>query len=92
MALELEGISTASWKEFETEWKVTLGERAGLRSFSTTTNLAVRAENCPTAFLLKLGLPRSAALSERVLVEGTVERMSGAYHGHGIWFKLAKEK
>jgi hypothetical protein len=90
-AVELEGISTASWKEFLTEWKVSLKDQAGATSWSGVTNLTVRAEDAPSAFTVSLQLPASAPSPERLLVQGTVRRMTAGYHGHGIWFRLMNE-
>jgi hypothetical protein len=92
LAIELDGISTASWKEFQTHWKVSLLNATGRTTSSAATNLTVRAENAPAAFLARLELPRAASLPERVFIEGTVQRMTGAYHGHGVWFRLARDE
>jgi hypothetical protein len=90
--IELEGVSTGAWKEFETEWKVTLLDSQGRALATAQTNLEVRAESAPAAFLIQLDLPQQGGLSPsapgRVSVEGTVRRLSGAYHGPGLWMRF----
>jgi len=85
-------LRAGAWKEFETEWKVTLLDSQGRALGTAQTNLEVRAEGAPAAFLIQLGLPQQGGLSPsapgRVSVEGTVRRLSGAYHGHGLWLRF----
>jgi hypothetical protein len=94
--VELEGLSTTSWKEFQTEWKVKLQDAQGRLLGASTTNMDLRAESAPTPFQIRLDLPPSSAPSpappNRITVEATVQRMSGAYHGHGMWFRFAREE
>lgn len=93
--VELEGISTTAWKEFQTEWKVKLQDAEGRVLAAGTTNLDLRAEGGPAPFEIRLGLTRSetpSSLPQRIAVEATVQRMTGAYHGHGMWLRFtAKE-
>jgi hypothetical protein len=94
--IELEGLSTASWKEFVTEWMVKLQDAEGRLLASRNTNLVVRAENAPAPFQIQLSFPTPAAqarpLPQRIAVEATVQRMTGAYHGHGVWFRFARKE
>jgi len=94
--IELEGLCTTSWKEFDTEWTVKLEDAEGHVLGSSTTNLVLRAEGGPAPFQIALELPRpnkpSPLLAQRVAVEATVQRMSGAYHGHGMWFRFANKE
>jgi len=95
LQVELEGLSTASWKEFETEWRATAPAPANAISKAKTT-AELRAENSPAPFTVKLDFPATPRLSTSpsltVSLEGTVMRMSGAYHGHGMWFRFSKEE
>jgi hypothetical protein len=94
--IELEGLSTASWKEFETEWMVKLQDAEGRLLAARNTNLVVRAESPPAPFRIQFSLPSSDAQApvkpERVAVEASVQRMTGAYHGHGVWFRFARKE
>jgi hypothetical protein len=92
MQITLEGVSTMSWKEFETEWKVSWLDASGRILATAATNMVVRAENAPSPFVVDLTAPPSArsAQAQSVLVEGAVKRMSGAYHGHGRWMTFAR--
>jgi len=94
--IELDGLCTTSWKEFDTEWTVKLEDAEGHVLGSSTTNLVLRAEGGPAPFQIALELPRpnkpSPLLAQRVAVEATVQRMSGAYHGHGMWFRFANKE
>jgi hypothetical protein len=93
--VELDGLSTSTWKEFATEWKVGLLDSHGGVVASATTNLAVLAEGGPTPFEMRIEIPdyKGAALSEaaRISIEGTVQRSTGTYHGHGRWYRLARD-
>ncbi len=86
--IQLEGLSTASWKEFQMEWKVRLEDAEGRVLGTGATNLALRAESAPAPFRIQFDLPQSGAVPHRVAVSATVLRMSGAYHGHGMWFQF----
>ena len=94
--VELEGLSTASWKEFETAWMVKLQDAEGRLLAVRNTNLVVRAESAPAPFQIRFDLrpsdARTAALPQRIAVEATVQRMTGAYHGHGMWFRFARKE
>jgi hypothetical protein len=94
--VELEGLSTAAWKEFQTEWKVSLQDAQGRLLAAGTTNSDLRAESAPTPFQVRLDLPRSdtpsPSLPQQITVEATVQRMTGAYHGHGMWFRFARKE
>jgi hypothetical protein len=94
--VELEGLSTAAWKEFQTEWKVKLQDAQGRLLAAGTTNSDLRAESAPTPFQVLLDLPRSDTpspfLPQQITVEATVQRMTGAYHGHGMWFRFARKE
>ncbi len=94
--IELEGLSTTSWKEFDTEWTVKLEDAEGHLLGSSTTNLVLRAEGGPAPFQIALDLPRqdkpSPLSAQRIAVEATVQRMSGAYHGHGMWMRFANKE
>ena len=63
---------------------------------ASTTNLDLRAEGGPAPFQIALDLPRqdkpSSLPAQRIAVEATVQRMSGAYHGHGMWFRFANKE
>ena len=92
--LELDGISTANQKEFQTEWTATLRNYDGRVSASAATNCDVRADSAAASFVTKLELPIApVALSNAPLatIEGRVTRLSGLYHGHGMWMRLGKE-
>jgi hypothetical protein len=89
MQIMLEGVSTASWKEFETEWKASWRDASGRTLAMAATNMIIRAENAPAAFVVNLGASATAG-AESVFLEGTVRRMTGAYHGHGMWMRFAK--
>jgi hypothetical protein len=54
--------------------------------------VTVRAENAPAPFVVALVLPAfpGGSVQARVSVEGRVERMTGAYHGHGVWMHFAR--
>jgi hypothetical protein len=95
MQVELEGLSTASWKEFQTEWRVKLQDADGGLLGGGTTNLDLRAESGPAPFRIRLDLPASSAQApaapRQLAVEASVQRMTGAYHGHGMWFRFGKE-
>jgi hypothetical protein len=95
MRLELEGITTTAWKEFQTEWTASAVE-SGRKTTEARATANVRTEGAPGAFTVQLDLPTSpdlrAANSLKVTLEGTVRRMTAGYHGHGIWFRLAGEK
>jgi hypothetical protein len=91
--LELEGITTAYWKEFATEWTVhAFGDTA--KELEAKAKSEVRTEGMPGAFTVQLDLPALPELRPanalKVNLEGTVRRMTGGYHGHGIWFRLAE--
>jgi hypothetical protein len=90
----LEGVSTTSWKEFETEWKVGWRDASGQLLGTATTNVIVRAENAPAPFVVNLPVPTvpGGAAAARMSVEGKVQRMTGAYHGHGKWMRFAKSE
>jgi hypothetical protein len=94
--VELEGLSTASWKEFETEWMVKLQDAEGRLLAARNTNLVVRAENAPAPFRIRLELPpagsQAPSLAQRIAVEANVQCMTGAYHGHGMWFRFARKE
>jgi hypothetical protein len=92
MQITLEGVSTMSWKEFETEWKVGWLDASGRTLATAATNMVVRAENAPSPFVVDLTAPPFAgsAPARSVMLEGTVKRMSGAYHGHGRWMTFAR--
>jgi len=92
--LTLEGVSTASWKEFATEWKVSWRDAFGRTVATAATNLAVRAENAPAAFFVNLSAPplTDGAPAKSVSLEGTVRRMTGMYHGHGRWLHLTERE
>ena len=47
-----------------------------------------RPELSPEEIINLLQQVRRGKLS----VQGAVERLSGLYHGHGVWFRLAKER
>jgi hypothetical protein len=94
IAVELEGLSTASWKEFLSRWQVSLHDPQGRILATGATNLSVRAENGPTPFRVRLELPITGASGARpaqLLAEGTIERMTGAYHGHGMWMHFMQK-
>jgi hypothetical protein len=94
--IELEGLSTACWKEFRTEWKVKLQDAQGRLLCGGATNLTLRAESAPAPFQIALDVPRpdnsSFASPRQIAVEATVERMTGAYHGHGMWFRFTEKE
>ena len=93
LQVELEGLSTASWKEFETGWMVKLQDAEGRLLAARNTNLAVRAESAPAPFLVQLSFPPSGSQApQRIAVEATVQRMTGAYHGHGMWFRFTDKE
>ena len=93
MLLTLEGVSTASWKEFATEWKSTWRDGAGRTVATAATNLIVRAEGAPASFIVQLAVPATVGGSPATSasVEGKVQRMTGMYHGHGVWMHLKQE-
>ena len=88
-----EGVSTASWQEFETEWKVCWHTAAGQSLGTATTNVTVRSEQSPSAFAVTFTVPpyRRENVPARMYVEGTVRRMTGAYHGHGMWMRFTRD-
>jgi hypothetical protein len=94
--VELQGVSTANWKEYGTVWKVSLQDAAGHSLGSGSTNLSVRAEGGPTPFVVSLELPlaseAASSAPQRLAVEATVQRMSGMYHGHGMWLQYLDNK
>ena len=94
--VELEGISTTAWKEFQTEWKVKLEDATGRLLMAGSTNVDLRAEGGPAPFEIRLGLTRSdrpsSSAPQRIAVEASVQRMTGAYHGHGMWFRFAAKE
>ena len=100
--VELDGLSTAYWKEFATTWKVTLLDASDQRGAFATTNLAVRASRGPTPFQVRLEIPGAPSATPapgsdasarnqpvRLLLEAQVERLTGAYHGHGLWMHFS---
>ena len=93
MQLTLEGVSTASWKEFATEWKTTWRDGAGRTVATAATNLIVRAEGAPASFIVQLAVPATVGgpPATTASVEGKVQRMTGMYHGHGVWMHLKQE-
>ena len=95
LQVALEGITTASWKEFESEWFVTAAARNSETS-KTSAITEIRAENSPAGFSVTLSLPPAWGLGKEpafnLKLEGLVRRMTGAYHGHGIWYRFAREK
>ncbi|HEY5914098.1 MAG TPA: hypothetical protein VJA21_26215 [Verrucomicrobiae bacterium] len=90
--IEIEGVSTASWKEFLTSWKATLEDDRGAALGSGSADLKIRAENGPSPFSVLIQISRDGnapfSLPAQVAISGTVQRLTGAYHGHGIWFTL----
>jgi hypothetical protein len=95
MRLELAGITTASWKEFETEWTAT-SESDSSKAAQAKARVEVRTEGTPGAFTVQLELPASSGLRAakplRVELSGTVVKMTAGYHGHGMWFRFANGK
>ena len=95
IAVELEGLSTASWKEFRSTWQISLYDDNGRLVAAGGTNLNVRAEKGPTPFQVRLEIPvensSPTPSPKRLLAEGTVERMTGTYHGHGLWMRFAEK-
>jgi hypothetical protein len=90
----LDGVSTASWKDFETEWKASWRDDTGQTLATTTTNVVVRAESAPSGFVVKLAAPYlpGGTPVKFVALEGTVRRLTAMYHGHGRWMHLARER
>jgi hypothetical protein len=92
LQLSLEGVSTTSWKEFETEWKASWRDASDRTLATAATNLVIRAENAPAAFVVKLTAPSTVGgtPAKLVSVEGRVRRMTGEYHGHGVWMRFTE--
>jgi hypothetical protein len=92
LQLSLEGVSTTSWKEFETEWKASWRDASGRMLATAATNLIIRAENAPAAFVVTLTASSTvgSAPAKLVSVEGRVRRMTGEYHGHGMWMRFTE--
>ncbi len=92
--LLLEGVSTANWKEFRTAWKLRPEGEQGATIPSDTTNLNIRGESGPTPFTVRLPLAAAAdsSVPKRFRISATVERMTGMYHGHGMWMTFADKK
>jgi hypothetical protein len=90
--LRLDGISTAVWKEFETDWTVEFLTASGDSMGSTATNLLVRANQSPSAFTLGFPLPEDeeGAAPACIRLTGLVQRLAGLYHGHGTWMRLSR--
>lgn len=90
--LSLEGVSTTSWKEFETEWKASWRDAFGRTLATAATNLVIRAENAPAAFVVTLTAPSTVGSvpAKLLSVEGKVRRMTGEYHGHGMWMRFTE--
>jgi hypothetical protein len=95
VAVEFEGVSTAAWKEFRSNWKVTLADDQGGVVATATTNMNVRAEGVPSPFTAILKIPLTTGASParplRLRADGNIERMTGMYHGHGLWMRLAEK-
>jgi hypothetical protein len=94
--LHLEGLSTAFWKEFQTEWIARLLDGRGNVLAASATNRLVRAEGAPASFevQLEMGFPgdQTPLSDARLALEGRVLRLTGAYHGHGVWMSLSREE
>ncbi len=92
--LEFEGVSAVPWKQFLTSWTVKLQDERGTVLGSASTNLNVRAESGPTpfAFTVPVSVSANSASPKSVAITGTVERMTGMYHGHGMWMTLTSGK
>ena len=87
----LDGVTTASRKEFETEWKVGWHDALGRLTGPTATNVTVRAESGPAPFTVSVAVPSWPGGTEvptPILVEGKVRRLTGVYR-NGMWFGFA---
>jgi len=94
LRLELAGVTTTYLQEFQTDWSATVLDRANRELARGTNSVDLKCDRAPGAFTNRLELPPVAALesgdSVRVRVAGKVRRLTGAYHGHGMWFRLAR--
>jgi hypothetical protein len=87
----LDGVTTARWKEFETEWKVGWHDALGQLTGPTATNVTVRAESGPAPFTVSVAVPSWPGGTEvptPILVEGKVRCLTGVYR-NGMWFGFA---
>jgi hypothetical protein len=87
----LDGVTTASWEEFETEWKVGWHDASGQLTGPTATNVTVRAESGPAPFTVSVAVPSwpgGAGAPSPILVEGKVRRLTGVYRDD-MWMGVA---
>ena len=89
----LEGLSTASWKEYETRWEATVTDPGGAR-FRGAVSVRICAEAVPAPFTVTIPLRADGSRGSdfcTVEVSGRVERLMPAYHGHGVWMRFGAE-
>lgn len=93
MQIRFDGVSTAIWKEFETEWKIGWRDGSGHLLGTATTNVRVRARNTPAPFVVSVAVPSfpAGAAPERISVAGKVQHMAAAYRSRG-WMKFIKPR
>jgi len=89
----LEGLSTALWKDYETRWEATVTDPGGER-FRGAATVKIRAEAAPAPFTVTIPLKAVGSRGSdlcTVEVSGRVERLTAAYHGHGVWMRFGAE-
>ena len=91
--MSLDGVTTASWKEFETEWKVGWYDAMGKLTGSAATNVVVRAEGGPAPFNISVAVPSwpgQASAPASISVEGKARRLTASYFGSRWRLSLAE--
>jgi len=89
----LEGLSTALWKDYETRWEATVTDPGGER-FRGAATVKIRAEAAPAPFSVTIPLKAVGSRGSdlcTVEVSGRVQRLTAAYHGHGVWMRFGAE-
>lgn len=93
LILTLRGVGRCDWKAYRTRWAASCIDANGVR-YEREVEVPVRSEGGPAEFMVEMDLPAMAmhGAGEPVELElwGRVEAMSGAYHGHGMWYTFTR--
>jgi hypothetical protein len=91
--LTLEGVSTATGKEFATRWEATITNPGGDR-FRGAATVRVRSEAAPALFTVTIPLvadPVPGTDLCTVEVSGKVQRLTAACNGQGAWIEFGSQ-
>ncbi len=80
-------FSNTYWEEYKTEFFVELLDSSGNTLATSTAFKNIRAEGTPSATIVPVEFAEVQGLAglDSIAVSAAINKMTGAYHGHGIW-------